>query len=74
MTLFEHGPHLDLVTLVPSWTSPASGDSSLLVGLTWTWGVGLPPAPHLELLTLVLSRASPVPGDPGAHLGLTWTW
>ena len=65
MTLFEHGPHLDLVTLVPSWTSPASGDSSLLVGLTWTWGVGLPPGPHTYLVTQVPTWASFGPVESG---------
>ena len=65
VTLFEHGPHLDLVTLVPSWTSPASGDSSLLVGLTWAWGVGLPPGPHTYLVTQVPTWASFGPVESG---------
>ena len=46
---FPHEPHLDLVTVVflsthinlvtpvPTRASPASGDSGLQVGLTWTW-------------------------------------
>ena len=57
----------------------------LQVGLTWTWGVVLPPGPHPYLVTQVPTWASLAPGEScpylvltgtgnsGHHLGITWT-
>ena len=38
MTLVPHvGLNLDLVTVVPTWVSPESGDSRSHMNHTWTW-------------------------------------
>ena len=52
----------------------------LQIGLTWTWGVGLPPGPHPYLVTQVPTWASLGPGNldlPGPHpdlVTLVTTW
>ena len=56
-------PHLDLVTLVPTWTS--LGHFSSVWPAVW---------PHLDLVSGILTWASPMPSDTGPHVGLTWTW
>ena len=65
------GRHLDLVTLVPTWASPVSGDSGPHLDFTWIWCLWSTPGPlldlvtpfqhgrHVDLVTLVLSLASP---------------
>ena len=75
-----------MVTLVPTWTSPGSGDSGPQFGLTWTWCLSSPLGPnsellnlapyklHADLVTLVPSYASIRPDESGPHVGLTWTW
>ena len=57
------GPHLDLVTLVPTWASSGHGSSA------WpaVW-------PHLDLVSGFVTWASLMPSDTGPHVGLTWTW
>ena len=57
------GPHMDLVTLIPTWAS--SGHGSI------AWPAGWP---HLDLVTLVPTWASSghVPLH-GLQVGLTWT-
>ena len=54
------GPHLDLVTLVPTWAS--SGHVST------AWPAGWPP---LDLVRVVATWASHIPGDTSPHVGLT---
>ena len=83
------GPHLDLVTLVPTWASSGRGFTAWPVGwpqldlvtLIPTWassGHGSsawPPGwPHLDLVSGVATWGSPIPGDKGPHVGLTLTW
>ena len=55
VTLVPPGIHLDPVTLVPTWTSPGSGDCGPHLGFTWIWGLRSPSGPHLALLTMVLT-------------------
>ena len=74
VTLILTGPHLDLVTLVPTWASPVSGDSGPHLDLSWTWCLSFQHGPHLDLVTLVLSLASPGPGVSRPHFDLTQTW
>ena len=67
--------HLDLETLGSTWALwgmvPLHG---LQVGLTWNWGVGLPPGPHPGMVTQVPTWASFGPGESGPYLVLTRTW
>ena len=46
----------------------------LQVGLTWTWGVGLPPGPHPYLVTQVPMWASRGPVESCPYLVLTRNW
>ena len=55
------GPHVDLLTMVPSRPHM---DLLPLV----------PPEPHVYLVSLVHNLASSGPGDSGPHLGSTWIW
>ena len=69
------GPHLDLVTLVPTWASSGHGSTA--------WPLGWP---HLDLVIGGATWVSPIPGDTGPtwaslglvesgpHLGLTQSW
>ena len=83
------GPHLDLMTPVPTWASSGHGSTSWpagwphldLVTLVATWessGHGSYAWPEgwplLDLVSVVATCASPILGDTGTHLGLTWTW
>ena len=46
----------------------------LQFGLTWTWGVGLPPGPHPDVVTQVPTWASFGPGESGLYLVVTRNW
>ena len=74
------GPHLDLVTLFPTWTSSGHGSTAWplgwphldLVTLVPTWASSghissAWPAgwPHLDLVSVLATWASIIPGDKG---------
>ena len=79
------GPHLDLVTVVPTWASSGNGSTAWpagwphldLVTLVPTWassghGSSAWPAgwPQLDLVSGVPTWVLPMPGDTGPHVGL----
>ena len=71
LPLIPLGLHVYLVTPVPTWASPGSGDSGPHLDITWIWGLWSTPGSDLHLVTLVLSLASPGPGVSRPHLDLT---
>ena len=71
----DFGPHLDLVTVVPTWASPESyWDLVTLVLSLASPGSGnwSPPGPHLDLVSLVPNEASSGHDFSVPHLGHTW--
>ena len=83
------GPHIDLVSQVPTWSSSGHGSTAWpagwphldLVTLMSTWassrhGSSAWPAgwPDLDLVSGVATWASHMQCDTGPHVGLTWTW
>ena len=81
-------PHLDLVTLVPTWASWGPGSTAWPAGWLHLDLVTLVPTlalsglgyfawpagrPHLDPVSGHATWASPIPGDTGPYVGLTWT-
>ena len=73
LTLGSPGPHLDMVTLVPTWVSPGHGESDPHLVLTCNWEFSFPHGHDVDLVAAVF-LASHVPRDSGPHQGLTGTW
>ena len=75
-------PHLDLIAVDPSftspgtgdsdrnWASPRSGDSGSHLRTIMIWILSSTPEPHLDMKTLVPIWMSPRPSEYGTPLGL----